>query len=461
MRQVYVLASAWAVLLSAQGSLASALAAGAAALFKSKPQIGLQSGLLFNGAQILKPGFGRQTRPIKSRFRAKDSAQMPGPSDKPARPSLPATNGQHACDERSKTLSAQTARATVEACRQAVKAHPDIWGYADKLGRALYQQGDYHEAIGWLRKAADRGVAGAMNMLTDAYVNGHGVPVDYQMALQWSQKAVLLKYAPAYYSLGLLHMLGYGVPRNDARAVNWFSKAAHAGHAGAMNLIGFALWNGRGIERDQRQGVAWYRKSATKGSAAAMNNLGLAYRLGRGVDRNDTQAVSWYRKAANKGDRAALFNLAISYYSGRGVKKNLPTALRYLKRATAREHPRAMAFLGLLYARGYGVKRNTGKAVDLAYRALKAGDAFARKELTSNAGSWGAAFRKAFQRRLRSGGHYKGPIDGGFGRGTLAAITSVAGRSRPPIKKLSSRDSSACRKYVPRAGMTVSIDCPH
>jgi TPR repeat protein len=56
---------------------------------------------------------------------------------------------------------------------------------------------DEAEAVGWYRKAAEQGDAGAQ------------------------------------YNLGLCHEIGRGVAQDEAEAVSWYAKAAEQGHAAA------------------------------------------------------------------------------------------------------------------------------------------------------------------------------------------------------------------------------------
>ena len=70
------------------------------------------------------------------------------------------------------------------------------------------------------------------------YYYGKGVPKDYHEALKWYRKAANRGHANAQNSLGLMYQNGRGVPQDYSEAVKWFRKAADQGHADAQNSLG-------------------------------------------------------------------------------------------------------------------------------------------------------------------------------------------------------------------------------
>ncbi|CAN7151050.1 peptidoglycan-binding domain-containing protein [Pararhizobium sp. LjRoot238] len=55
------------------------------------------------------------------------------------------------------------------------------------------------------------------------------------------------------------------------------------------------------------------------------------------------------------------------------------------------------------------------------------GDYFSRDQMRDNSDNWSLPFRKALQRRLADQRLYSGPIDGGLGPLTQAAIDNIFG----------------------------------
>lgn len=60
-------------------------------------------------------------------------------------------------------------------------------------------------------------------------------------------------------------------------------------------------------------------------------------------------------------------------------------------------------------------------------KALRAGATFSRNQMRDNSANWSLSFRKALQKRLVDQKLYSGPIDGGFGTQTQAAIDGIFG----------------------------------
>lgn len=81
----------------------------------------------------------------------------------------------------------------IPACERAVAASPDDVTLVFELGRALWIGGRDSEALAKFAEAADRGHAGAMKYIGDAYVEGRGLPPDVQANIQeaanWYRKA--------------------------------------------------------------------------------------------------------------------------------------------------------------------------------------------------------------------------------------------------------------------------------
>ena len=112
----------------------------------------------------------------------------------------------------------------------------EIEGWFQK-GVELYEQGNYTEAVKWLRKAAEQGLAKAQHSLGNRYYKGEGVPQDYTEAAKWFRKAAEQGDADAQYNLGVCYLNGNGVPQNKAVGIKWLKKAAQQGDEYAKNIL--------------------------------------------------------------------------------------------------------------------------------------------------------------------------------------------------------------------------------
>lgn len=177
------------------------------------------------------------------------------------------------------------------------------WGYREGYGTAV----DDLEAVKWVLKAAEQGLADAQYKLGDMYYNMY------------------------YYGDDVEHY---------EKAVEWYQKAAEQGNAGAQyNLgrmyenLGRMYENGDGVEQSYEKAREWYQKAAEQGDALAQCNLGCMYRDGRGVEQSYEKAAEWYLKAAKQGLAGAQYNLVRMYKNGLGVEQSAEKALEWLQKA--------------------------------------------------------------------------------------------------------------------------------
>lgn len=179
------------------------------------------------------------------------------------------------------------------------------------------------------------------------------------------------------------------VTQLEATATGHLLEAAALGDAKAMTALGMMYYRGDSIPQNYIEAANWFQRGAAAGSVRAMTKLGQMYSNGRGLPQNYAKAAHWFRKGAEAGDSVAMTSLAQIYDEGRGVRRDAKLAARWI------------------------------------FKALRAGEDIAFKEMTKRAEEWRVTFRRAFQQHLRDAGHYKGPIDGKFGRGTKRAIESA------------------------------------
>ena len=151
------------------------------------------------------------------------------------------------------------------------------------------------------------------------------------------------------------------------------------------------LYAGLGTQKNVAEGMRLYRKAADGGNATALTNIGYAYETGEGETQDMEKALEFYRRAAEAGDAIAFNNVANFYDKGLSVTADPAEAAAWME------------------------------------KALRAGATFSRDQMRDNTENWSLAFRMALQQRLSDQKLYSGPIDGGFGPQTQAAIDSIFG----------------------------------
>jgi TPR repeat protein len=298
--------------------------------------------------------------------------------------------------------------------------------YMYETGRGVTK--DVGHAISLYRKAADGGSALAASNLGGLYRDGKGVPRDMGEAVRYLKKAVDLGENTGMYKLGLLYRDGNGVLQDKVEAVRLFQLAADRGNAEATTELGYDTETGiGGLRPDAQEAARLYKKAADMGSALAMNNLGYFYQVGKGVDKNPQEAIRLYKKAIDAGNSLAATNLGFLYKDGLGVPRNDNEALRVFTQAAEMNNTDAMYQLGLFATLGRGGPKDSATAATWLVKSIAGGNAFSLKEMSTNAGAWGAPFRSAVQAELKQRGVYNGPINGTFGASTIAALKQLAG----------------------------------
>ena len=163
---------------------------------------------------------------------------------------------------------------------------------------AVYERGDYVQAMKLFRQLAERGHQWAQRRVGLMYAEGKGVPQDYQEAVNWYRIAATREDEWAQTRLGSLYAEGKGVPQDYQQAVKWYRLAAAQGYAPAECSLGVAYEKGQGVPQDYRQAVKWYRLAAARGNEMAQVNLGVMYTKGRGVGQDFVRAHMWFNLAA-------------------------------------------------------------------------------------------------------------------------------------------------------------------
>lgn len=140
---------------------------------------------------------------------------------------------------------------------------------------AAYKMGQYDRAREMWLALAGNGNTTAMLNLANLYEQGQGVPRDQALALGWTRKAAERGDPRAQMELGQAYEDGAGVPRDNAEAARWFRAAAEQGDGDAAFNLGVMLATnyGQGVgtaSPEQRKEAAdWLAKAAQAGNREA------------------------------------------------------------------------------------------------------------------------------------------------------------------------------------------------
>lgn len=187
---------------------------------------------------------------------------------------------------------------------------------------ALYEKGNYNDAIKKYKASAEQGYVSAQWDLGVIYQNGKGVDINYNEALNWFKKAAKRGDKYSQFNLGYMYYSGQGTPVDKVESFKWYKLAANQGYIDAMYNVAIAYYNGDGITRNLNEAHKYFKLSAQKGMMDAQFQLAQIYSGGFGVKKNYKEAVKWYEKAAMQGHSTATYNLGVRYANGEGVHKD-------------------------------------------------------------------------------------------------------------------------------------------
>lgn len=240
-------------------------------------------------------------------------------------------------------------------------------------GLQEFRNGQFSEAVGSWRVAAEQGDAAAALYLGVLYDTGFGVAQNPAQALAWYRRGGESGNVTAMFNAAVMLDAGRGTAADPAGAVEWYEKATRAGSGRADYNLGLIYENGIGVPADRQRAIRFYRQAVSHGVSEgrahlarlgvsfagtvvapkadpAMTNFQQAQRalLARGPDA-DATAASLFRKSADAGNALAAYNLGYCYEHGIGVPTSAEqAALWYRRSATIASEPalRELAAMG-------------------------------------------------------------------------------------------------------------------
>ena len=132
---------------------------------------------------------------------------------------------------------------------------------------------DVPKAMDYLRRGAELGSIGCMNVLADCYAEGKGVPKDQAQAIAFWERAAAHENPVALRSLAICCTQGTGVPVDYAKALDYNIRAAEAGeYYGALDAARMLLQDDF-VPMDVERGMHYLRMSAEMGCEEAAELL--------------------------------------------------------------------------------------------------------------------------------------------------------------------------------------------
>ena len=228
------------------------------------------------------------------------------------------------------------------------------------------QEGLVKEALGLLKRIADRGHVLAQYTLADCFANGIGTvrgKQDFDRAFPLFVIAAKHGHVDACYRAGTCCENGWGCRRDSAKAVQFFRKAGAAQHPGAMYRLGLAELNGElGLSKNAREGIKWLKRSAEHATAEfphALHELALCHEKGieNVVFVDYDYAAELFGQAAELGYAPSAHRLGECYEYGRmGCPQDPALSIHYY--VSDGRLPRNEWFTNPLFAQNIAAQQN-------------------------------------------------------------------------------------------------------
>lgn len=182
------------------------------------------------------------------------------------------------------------------------------------------------EAIGLLKKIAERGHPDAQYFLADCYANGIGTPKgkqDFDRAYPLFVLAAKHGHPDAAYRAATCYEKGWGCRKDSSKALQFYRKASSQSHPGAQYRLATAELNGElGLKKSAREGVKWLKRSAEAATPEfphALHELALLHE--RGIENvlfvDQEYACELLAQAGEMGYAPSAYKLGVNYEYGR------------------------------------------------------------------------------------------------------------------------------------------------
>lgn len=234
-------------------------------------------------------------------------------------------------------------------------------GYALLFGNET--QADDIAGVTWLKQAASHGQADAQSLLGFCYLWGKGVKKNHAVAVTFLETGVAANDAMAMHGLAICRENGWSVKKDQAEAFKLYRRAAREGLIVAQRDLARCYATGMGVESNAREAFVWMTQAAEAGDHESRFAVADFYARGFGVSRDPREACRRFRELAEDGYAEAQFRVAGFIYTGEGAAQDVTEACVWIGRAACQGHAEAQHALALMYHDGEGVPKN----IELAY----------------------------------------------------------------------------------------------
>ncbi|MDJ0943526.1 MAG: tetratricopeptide repeat protein [Kiloniellales bacterium] len=162
----------------------------------------------------------------------------------------------------------------------------------------VFQESDPVQALHWLRRAAENGIASAQLGLAQRLATGKDLTQDYEAAASWYRKVAAAAERPSRSPVGWPDLYAYHHPR--LRPAQWQAVQVARLELAELHLAGL------GVARDPERAAALLQSAAEAGWGQAAVKLAELFRRGEGVPQDLDQTRRWLRAAVEAGYRPAL-----------------------------------------------------------------------------------------------------------------------------------------------------------
>lgn len=148
----------------------------------------------------------------------------------------------------------------IKKLREILQEKEEVIDDAEKLfsiGMDHIRKKEYETAVGYLKRAADKGWAEAQYMLALCYKDGYGVEKDPRETVKWAEKAANQGHVEAQYLIGVCYLEGNGVSEDMQKGDYWLEKAAAKGYKKAKRVRAIECYN-KGIAKIKRTETVVY-----------------------------------------------------------------------------------------------------------------------------------------------------------------------------------------------------------
>ena len=165
------------------------------------------------------------------------------------------------------------------------------------------------------------------------YLSAIGIDKNDSQAIKWLEKSAEQGVAQAQFFLAM-QLMDETVKQDNVQGIKWLEKAAEQGDAPAQSVLGKYYYDGFLVKQDDILAFQWIEKAAIQGFAEAQVRLALCYFEGKGVEKSVAIAFDWIEKASEQPDcyepkiSSKLYgDIGIKFFIGDDIEKDAIKAL--------------------------------------------------------------------------------------------------------------------------------------